>query len=676
MSAMSEPGATSHEVQLLGEFRRRHQTATLTLLFTDLVDSTRYKQEHGDIAGADAIQGHIAEARRLLSEFPRAQEIGTQGDSFFAAFASPSEGVRFALRFQAMMASAFMGRGLRARVGLHLGEVVVTRGSDGESKSDLLGLQVDVAARICALAAGGQVLCSRPVSDNARQFLRDGASGVGSLDWPSHGPKSLKGVTEPVEVCEVRVVGAVESKDDAAVPDEVEAGTRFAIRGLSGAKVPVLILALILAGAAHHNARRPASPPKPRPVAASAKRRAVVKPPITAVVAPAPAEPIATAGSSAEPPGGLAAGLVGRPAPLRLELPKVAPPRIELPSAEVPAPVPPRVELPRVDAPPRVESPKPAVERSSKEAKAEGLAEGLLGKIRLPDAADLKARLTNDIRKALSDSVAGLARRFLPAKASLVEKAVAPPVASPVAIPRAELWSVKGDGAVPWDADSDGKDEAVISSGKTLRLLSADGRELWKRRFGDAVHVGVLAGREVAATVRYGTGFRIMFVDGRGGLVREVIVPWPSVFPGRPDRRYGVSARAVYDHDGDGRMDVALSVSSLSEGGPKGVLVVDGSTGKVLAWKPTAGFPRDVVLVDADGNGRVEPFAILDPTGAVVPLFPLDAKVDSLARRAVEEALLRKGDVWRLRLAGGAAILAVGDGFVRAYRDDRKGLAD
>lgn len=736
---MSEPEATSTEVQLLGEFRRRHQTATLTLLFSDLVDSTRYKQEHGDLAGTDIIREHIAEARRLLAQFPRAQEIGTQGDSFFAAFASPSEGVLFALRFQAMMSSDFGARGLRARVGLHLGEVIVTRGEEAESKvPDLLGLQVDVAARICALAVGGQVLCSRPVFDNARQFLRDGETGLGPLSWSSKGPRVLKGVVDPVEVCEVKIGGEADPNDTEVVPTPEKTRARLLVEDFLPVILRVFLIALVLMGVGQHRA----APPKPlwkkeRPPFAKRELSAIVKPPFVAAAVGAPAAidaPSSSVGAPVEAGGELASRLVAHPSGVHLDLGKFVPNGVGIPQARVDIPAAPPLAMPSLGTPPSA-APTPAAatsaaaapaaptptaptpappnpvravsharvpEISSMGLNAESSVEEWVGKLRLPSVAELQSRLSNDTRAAVKDAVSRVAKRFL-SKSPVVaqapvkvdggvardvdgvvrDEAVAkrllsesPVIAeAPVKVDggqvsasRTPLWSIKGDGVVAWDVDGDGRDEAVVSSGRTLRLVGADGRDLWKRRFGDAVHVGVMAGTEVVATVRYGTGFRIIFLDGKGGLVREAIVPWPSAFPGRPDRRYGVSAREVYDHDKDGRMDVALSVSSLAEGGPVGVLIVDGSTGKVLAWKPTEGFPRDVVLVDADGNGRVEPFAVLDPAGAVVPISSPEAKVDSAMRKVVEEALLRKGRAGRLRFTEGAAILATGDGIVRAYR--------
>jgi class 3 adenylate cyclase len=68
------------------EFRRKHRIGLLTLLFTDMVGSTRLKQVLGDAEGFDLIRKHHALVRSILSEFPEGEEIGTAGDSFFRFF--------------------------------------------------------------------------------------------------------------------------------------------------------------------------------------------------------------------------------------------------------------------------------------------------------------------------------------------------------------------------------------------------------------------------------------------------------------------------------------------------------------------------------------------------------------------------------------------------------------
>src|SRR3990172_8633934 len=188
------------------EFRRKHRTGLVTLLFTDLVGSTELKQRVGDAEGVALMQAHAQLVRDVIRPFAEAEEISTTGDSFFCAFVKPSDGIRFALRLQSEMRGRFAQAGLSLRLGVHVGEVVIEERPGEARAKDLFGLQVDTAARVMALAGGGQILCTRSVFDNARQVLRGRElEGLKPLVWLAHGPYVMKGVEEPVEVCEVAV---------------------------------------------------------------------------------------------------------------------------------------------------------------------------------------------------------------------------------------------------------------------------------------------------------------------------------------------------------------------------------------------------------------------------------------------------------------------------------------
>lgn len=186
------------------EFRKRHQTSLVTMLFTDLAGSTRLKQERGDSEAVALLQVHADLTREVLRNFPEGREISTAGDSFFCVFVRPSDAVAFALRLQSRMRRDLHPEGIAMRIGIHLGEVVVEENAVAGKPLDLFGLQVDTAARVMSLAEGGQILCTRAVFDNARQVLKGrDHPGLAELVWLNHGPYELKGVEEPVEVCEV-----------------------------------------------------------------------------------------------------------------------------------------------------------------------------------------------------------------------------------------------------------------------------------------------------------------------------------------------------------------------------------------------------------------------------------------------------------------------------------------
>jgi predicted ATPase/class 3 adenylate cyclase len=130
----------------------------VTLLFTDVEGSTRLLRELGD-----AFAGALAEHRRILrSAFVShaGVEVDTQGDAFFIAFASAPNAAAAALDAQEALAEG----PIRVRIGIHTGKP--TRVAGG-----YVGLDVHLAARICAAGHGGQTV----LSQSTRNDLNDGA---------------------------------------------------------------------------------------------------------------------------------------------------------------------------------------------------------------------------------------------------------------------------------------------------------------------------------------------------------------------------------------------------------------------------------------------------------------------------------------------------------------------
>src|SRR5215831_2685224 len=193
------------------EFRRRHHTGLVTLVFTDLVDSVALRRHLGDQAATTLLQTHRQLVRDLLRRAVDAEEIETAGDSFLLLFARPSEAVKFALFLQQQTSALARERqvALTNRIGIHVGEVVIEAHAQGGKAKDLYGSQIDLCARVMSLAQGGQILLTRAVFDSARQALKgEELQGLNELEWLDHGPYVLKGIEEPVDICEVGEVGA------------------------------------------------------------------------------------------------------------------------------------------------------------------------------------------------------------------------------------------------------------------------------------------------------------------------------------------------------------------------------------------------------------------------------------------------------------------------------------
>ena len=151
------PESAAPQPEQMAAFSRKHRTGLLTLVFTDLVESTQLKQSLGDHAGATLIQQHRSLVRGLLRQFPDSEEIETAGDSFLLLFHRPSDAVQFALQLQARLRQFNADRTppLEDRFGVHLGEVVVREGSGGSRPKGLQGIAVDTCARVMSLTQGG-----------------------------------------------------------------------------------------------------------------------------------------------------------------------------------------------------------------------------------------------------------------------------------------------------------------------------------------------------------------------------------------------------------------------------------------------------------------------------------------------------------------------------------------
>ena len=135
------------------EFQRSHRVAVLTLVFTDIVGSTKLKQALGDQEAVLAIQRHHAVIREILGRFGQGEEVETAGDSFFIVFTNPSDAVKFSLFAQARLRALAVesARPIFDRIGIHVGEVLVEEDDNRGKAEALYGIQVDTCARVQSL---------------------------------------------------------------------------------------------------------------------------------------------------------------------------------------------------------------------------------------------------------------------------------------------------------------------------------------------------------------------------------------------------------------------------------------------------------------------------------------------------------------------------------------------
>lgn len=160
---------------------------TVTILFTDIEDSTRHAVALGDRRWMQALREHNAIVRkRLVAE--GGFEVKSQGDGFMVAFPSARDALRAAIGIQRAIEAR--DDALRVRIGLHTGEAI-------REANDFYGRTVILAARIAAAARGGQILVS--------SLVRELVAGTDEFTIEEHAEVELKGLAGTHKLWTVRL---------------------------------------------------------------------------------------------------------------------------------------------------------------------------------------------------------------------------------------------------------------------------------------------------------------------------------------------------------------------------------------------------------------------------------------------------------------------------------------
>lgn len=152
------------------------QRVLATVLFTDIVGSTRKAQEVGDRAWRDLLAVHHGTVRRLLDLY-KGRELDTAGDGFLAAFDGPARAIRCAVAVR----DSLHTHGIEVRAGLHTGECELFDGK-------LSGIAVHIGSRVAALAGAGEIFASSTVHDLVA------GSGIGFGEARSTALRDIPGV--------------------------------------------------------------------------------------------------------------------------------------------------------------------------------------------------------------------------------------------------------------------------------------------------------------------------------------------------------------------------------------------------------------------------------------------------------------------------------------------------
>ncbi|PIE01686.1 MAG: hypothetical protein CSA81_10465 [Acidobacteria bacterium] len=200
-----------------------------TLLISDLVGSTGLLEKLGDEKAFRLFSRHDRIARDLMT--PNGGLEIDKTDGFLLLFEKPFDAVCYALTYHEALRqlSDEFDVDIKARVGIHFGEVYLRENPEEDVKKgakpiEVEGLAKPAAARLMSVALPGQTLLMRGAFDLARRASvgRD----VGELTWVAHGPYLFKGIDEPIDVFEVGIasISPLEAPEDSEKVKRVHDG--------------------------------------------------------------------------------------------------------------------------------------------------------------------------------------------------------------------------------------------------------------------------------------------------------------------------------------------------------------------------------------------------------------------------------------------------------------------
>ena len=172
----SDQATTAAEVTALQMFRDLFATealrpgeqisvGTLTVLFTDLRNSTQLYREIGDATAFGRVMSHFDVVKKAIVEHDGAV-VKTIGDAVMAVFRSSVDGLLAMLEVQSMLAEPGDGsRPLQLKAGLNTGPCIAVTLND---RLDYFGSTVNMAARLEGLSSGSDVIISRSVYEDAK----------------------------------------------------------------------------------------------------------------------------------------------------------------------------------------------------------------------------------------------------------------------------------------------------------------------------------------------------------------------------------------------------------------------------------------------------------------------------------------------------------------------------
>jgi adenylate cyclase len=153
----------------------------VAILFADLAGYTRLTEEEGELQAVDAVERFVEAVEVTLPD--EARIIKTIGDEVMVVGSDPAALIDWAVGFQRLQTERPL-----PRIGIHYGDALYRDG-------DYYGRDVNIASRVAARSAGGEVLVTRPVVEHAGSHLR----------FDRIAEVKLKGFRKPTEIFIARV---------------------------------------------------------------------------------------------------------------------------------------------------------------------------------------------------------------------------------------------------------------------------------------------------------------------------------------------------------------------------------------------------------------------------------------------------------------------------------------
>ncbi len=277
--------AGKHLEQALAEWNKpksqEETPAPVTVMFTDMVGSTKLTQTKGDAVAQQVVRTHNRIVREALTAFS-GREIKHTGDGIMASFSSTAGSVAAAIDIQRQTAKHTKSN---PELPLHL-KIGINAGQPIAEDDDLFGTTVQLSARIVDKAGAGQIF----VSDTVR-----GLCAGKDLQFVSRGEFEMKGIDEPITLYEVPWDTEAAAAPEAAATPEAAAPAPAAEQPQAAAQPE--------ATAQPEAPKTPETPPPPQPETPSAPETPPALQPAAAGTETAPAPPAPEQATVAEAAG-------------------------------------------------------------------------------------------------------------------------------------------------------------------------------------------------------------------------------------------------------------------------------------------------------------------------------------------------------------------------------------